>query len=457
MASPITGTITSAGIGSGLDVNSLVSQLVAAEKAPDSDRITKGQAVDNAKLSALGTFKSAISALQTAAQTLEGSSGLGKIAANTSDNTIVTATAASGTLSAFYDVEVVSLATASKQVSGSFANSSTSVGDGTITITVGSKSFSVTTAPGSDTLANLRDAINSADDNTGVNASIVSDSNGAHLVLTSRGTGTANAVSVSSSATADSSNFFTTTQSQGAVDAHIKVDGGDVYSSSNTVSNAIDGVTLNLVKAAPGTTVSLTLSANTSSAATAVQSFVNTYNAVIASMASQTKYDASTNTAGALLGDAAASGFMTQLANLVGGNASGTGSVFSNLSDLGITTQSDGTLKVNTDKLNAALTQDADSVQKLFSADGGYASAIDKLVGTFTASDGGIQAETDSLNSQLKDLQRQSDDLDARMQTVQARYQAQFSALDTLIAQMKSTQDYLTQQLAAIANTTKSS
>lgn len=447
-------SISSAGIGSGLDVNSLVTQLVAAERSGADTQLSKLSSKANAQISALGTFKGALSAFKDAMAALK-SGGVTKASAQSGDSTVFTASAVSGSAAGFYDVEVVSLARAAKLASASYASSATSVGTGTITIASGAASFSVTLADGADSLADLRDAINNASGNTSVSASIVSDSNGAHLVLSGRNSGAANGISVSSASALDNSTFFSTSVTQAAADAHLKIDGADAYSASNSVSDVIDGVTLTLLKPSSGS-VSLNLAMDSKSASDAVQKFVNSYNALVTISTSLTKYDATTKTGAALIGDASVRGVLQQLRGLLGGDAAGSGSAYANLAALGISTKTDGTLSVDSSKLSAAIASDAASVQKLFTADNGYATRVGTLLSTYLGSDGQIDARTTSLQAQLKDVSRQRDQLDARMTKFEARYRAQFTALDTLISQMKTTQSFLTQQLASLTASQKS-
>lgn len=444
-------SISSAGIGSGLDVNSLVTQLVSAERSPVETQLNQLASRANTRISALGTFKSALSAFQDAAKALK-DGGITKVSAQSADATVFGATAAAGSGSGSYDVEVVSLARAAKLVSADYADASAIVGSGTVTISVGGDSFDVVLTDGNNSLSALRSAINASADNTGVTASIVNDSNGAHLVLMGRNSGAAQAVSISSAAEIGGAPYVNVTTQQPAADAHIRVDGVSAYSATNTVTDVIEGVTLNLLKAKPGETFALTLAADAKSATEAVQKFVNSYNALAALGNSMTKYDAATQSGGVLLGDPAVRGIRQQLRNLLGAETAGTGSAYAHLSELGITAKTDGLLTLDTGKLNAALAGDALSVQKLFSAEGGYATRISSVLGEYLGSDGQIDAATQGQQARLKDIQQQRDRLDARMTAFEARTRAQFTALDSLITQLRGTQDFLTQQLNALSS-----
>ena len=145
---------------------------------------------------------------------------------------------------------------------------------------------------------------------------------------------------------------------------------------------------------------------------------------------------------------------MQQLRSTLGSAASGTGGSFSQLSDLGITTKTDGSLVLDSAKLGTAMSQDVTSVQKLFGATGGFSALVTGVTGSYLSTGGQIDAETTGLQAQLKDVQSRTAALNTHMTAVEARYRAQFTALDTLVSKMKSTQDYLTQQLTAISNLT---
>ncbi len=437
--------ITSAGIGSGLDVASIVSQLVAAERGPADQRISIATTRANTSISALANFRSALSSLQGAAKALlpgtgGSASGLGKLTATPANTTYYTASAENKAVAGNYSVEVVSLAAASKRASDLYASSGATVGNGDVTIAVGGKSFTVNLASPANTLADLRDKINAASDNSGVGAAIVSDGGGARLLLTSRATGTANALTVTTS-------LFATSESQPAADAVVKVDGFTTTSSSNAVTTAVDGLTLNLVKAEQGTSTALTVALDQKASETAVATFVNAYNNVVKFIAAQTKYDATAQTAGILLGDSTVLSATQQLRNVIGGSADSAGA-YKTLSALGITTSSDGTLISDTTKFNKAVSTDFAAVQRLFSGEDGIATKMAALTKTLLADDGQLKAKTDGLNARLKDLGKQQTAVDTRIQAYEARTRAQFTALDTLMSKLGTTSSYLTQQLA---------
>jgi flagellar hook-associated protein 2 len=426
-----------------LDVQSLVSQLVAAERGPQDARLAAAKGRINVTLSALGTFKGGLSALQAAVNAIKGgSSAIGKLTTTVSKDGYFTASASGDAVAGRYEVEVVSLAKAHKIASTTFASGASSVvGDGTIDIEVGGQDFDVTLASPANTLADLRDAINSAEDNSGVTATLLTEDGGTRLILTSDTAGTTHQVTVTTS-------LFTTAQVQPAGDAQIKIDDFTYTGSSNTITGALEGVTLDLAKAEPGTRLTLDVSADRSGASTAIQDLVRAYNAVVGVVKKQASYDAATKTGGPLMGDVAVRTSMQQIRSILGGEH-GTGA-YTMLSQLGISTQTDGTLSVDAGKLDAALAKNPDAVRNLFSGTDRVADKLAAVLDGFLGSDGRIGAQTDQLQKRLDQIADQTDALDHRMELIQARYLKQFTALDALLGQMQSTSNYLTQQLASL-------
>ncbi|WP_020649839.1 flagellar filament capping protein FliD [Solimonas variicoloris] len=441
--------ITSAGVGSGLDIESLITKLVSAERSPTETRLTTKRSVFNTQLSAVGTFKSVLSTLQTKLAALKSGGELMTLSATSSDTDILGVSTSSTATRGNYQVEVQSLAKSHKLASSAFAGADATLGAGEVTIGVAGKSFKVTLGDTQNTLVDLKNAINKATDNTGVTATLISESGGTRLVLSSNETGAANAITVSSS-------LLGFTEQQAAQDAHVRIDGYDVYSASNSVSDAIDGVTLKLQKAEPGTTLSLDVALDTDAAAKTVQSFVNAYNAAIGTMASLTRYDAGTKTAAVLNGDAMVRGAAGTLRGILAGAGASNGS-YQYLAQIGITAKADGTLEVDSEKLSDALADDSAAVQKLFAGDGGYATRLDAAIEKIVGDDGQVEARNDALQARLDTISDQLDGLDARMVKVEARYRQQYTSLDALLASMQSTSSYLSQQLSALSKLSSSS
>jgi flagellar hook-associated protein 2 len=453
---PTTGLLTSMGVGSGIDVASLVEKLVAARKAPQQNQITSQTAAANTQLSALGQVSAALSALQSAMAPLSDGSVFSAHAVSSSDASVLGASATGTPVNGSYDVVVTQLASALKASSGAFASSSAAVGTGTLTIAVGTQSMSLTLDSSNNSLAAIRDAINGASDNPGVSATIVTGTDGAHLVLSGTRTGAANGFSVSSSGgdgglaalkydpAASSGNGLSVVTA--AADAQYSIDGLAASSAGNTVSTAIDGLTLNLVKAGSST---LSVSSDTSKATSALTNLVNTYNSFVGIYQNLTRYDATSGTAGALLGDATLNGISNTLSGIIGGTANGAA-----LSSIGISLQVDGTLSLDSTKLATAL-GNGTQVGSLFGGASGFAAKLNAPLTSWVGSSGVLASRTSSINQQLSDLTNQQTALNNRMDSLTAMYQAQFTALDTLMSKLNGTSSYLQQQFDALTNSNK--
>ncbi|HEY1075607.1 MAG TPA: flagellar filament capping protein FliD [Fontimonas sp.] len=437
-------SISSAGIGSGLEVSSLVTQLISAERQNADTRLAAAETKVNAQISALGTFRAVMAGLQTAAADLKSSGALSKLTATSGKTELFGASVGSGAVAGKYSVEVVALAQPHKLVSATYASADTVLGNGDVEFTVGGQSFTVTLSDGENSLAALRDKINADEDNVGVVATLVKDNGSTRLLLTSAATGTASAISVNSS-------LASFTEKQAAQDAHVRVEGYDHYSSSNSVSGVIDGLTLNLVKAEPGTVASLDIASDSKTATTAIETFVRAYNTAIAAISTLTRYDPVKKEGAALAGDALARGAAQEIRGIIGSTVSG-GGAFGYLSEIGITTATDGTLKIDSSKLAAAMNDDRSSVQKLFGATDGYATRLGATLDRVLGTDGRVATRDTALKAQLTRIDKQQEALDERMARMTLRYRAQFSALDTLMSKMNATSSYLTQQLAALTN-----
>lgn len=457
--SPASGLISAPGLGSGLDVNTIVSQLVAAEKAPAQNQIDSQQAAITAQTSALGQLSSLLSSLQTSLSSLADGSAFTTYTATSSDSTVLTATAGATAIPGSYQVEVQQLAAAQKLTSGAFATSA-AVGTGTLTLSVGSQSIDINIDSTNNTLAGIRDAINGASGNPGVSATIVHAADGDHLVLTSTQTGVANAFSISTTggdgglsaltwnASTASGNL---TRQTAAADATVNIDGFTSTSSNNVIDGAIDGVTLNLASANPGQTETLTVGRDVTSMQNVVQGFVTAYNNFVQGANQLASYDPTTKTAGPLLGNATLMNIRSQLAmtltNAVGSNAAS----LNTLGAIGVQMQADGTLQVDVGTLDTALSNQPDQVSSLFSSASGYGTQLNSLLTGYLGPDGLMDNINSSLDQQTQQLNQQQTDLDARMQSVQQRYMTEFNALDVTMSQLNQTSSFLTTQLSMLS------
>lgn len=444
---------------SGLDVQSLVSQLVTSERNQYLTPITARETTTTVQLSAVSTLKGALSTFQTAVNGLKDAATMTPRTTTSGDEDVFTATSTGDASTGSYDIQVVALAQAQQLASGPFANgASTKVGTGTITITYGSKTFDVKIDDTNNTLSNIRDAINKATGNTGVQASILNEQNGSRLVLTSAQTGAANTIKVAVNGGDGGLAQFaydgvapsSVTQLKAAQDAHIKIGTFDKFSTTNTISDAIDDVTITL-KSTSDDPVSLNVTADMAGLKSKVGSFVTAYNTLYAAMSKLRAYDPTSKTAGPLLGDALLRGVESQIGLDLSNPVAGLTGDYKTLAGLGITRQTDGTLKVDGVKLDKALTADPNSVAKVFGGTDGVAGKLSAHLDTMLKDGAAIDVRTDALNKTLEQVQDDKDALDVRMKTVQDRYTKQFTALDTLLTQLQSTSNYLATQLASIS------
>jgi flagellar hook-associated protein 2 len=453
-----TGLIQSLGIGSGLNIQSLVNQLVAADRAPVDSRIARQTQSVATRLSAMGALKGALSAFQSALTPLAAGASFQAMSAASADETVFTASAAGGAVAGNYGVEVRQLAQPEQLLSKPFASGATAVvGSGTLHVTVGSAAFDVAIAANATTLADVRDAINGADGNSGARATLVYGVGGAQLVLTSAQTGAVNTIRVSSSGGGlaqlnyDGTAGGNYTEAQRPQDAIAVISGVETHGASNVLDKAIDGVTLNLKSAKPGTMLGLSVSNDQGTVIANVQKLVTAYNTMQGQLHSLGSYDAAAKKGGPLLGDFLLDSAEFQLTRGMTDQVAGLGGGSSSLAAVGITTNADGSMSVDSTKLQATLTADSSSVARLFSGTNGVATRLATLLDNMLASGGAIAARDANLAASQKDIGDQTTRLDAQMALVQRRYLAQFNALDALMSQLQSTSNYLTQQLSNTA------
>lgn len=449
--------ISFSGLGSGLDIQGIVTQLVNAEGAPQQQLLTNQQTSFNATLSALGQLKSGLSSVQTAIDGLRNLDTFRTRTATVSDTSILNATAIPGTALGTYQVEVDQLASAQKLTSAGFASATSTVGSGTLTFTQGGSSFSVNVGA-TDSLTTIRDNINAATGNTGVQASIINVDNGSggtvsKLVFTALNTGSSNAITVTA-ADSDGNNTDTSglsqlasnnlTQVSAAQDAIIQIDGNQVTSASNSISSAVTGLTLNLVQAQVGTKVAVTVGADNGPITTALQTLVTNYNNYQSTYSSLTAYDQSSNQAGALLGDATANGAYNALRALMGQNYNTGSTTVQNLADIGIQVDKNGVMSLDTSKLNQALAADPNAVKTLLTdSNNGVSTKVDNLLNPYLQYNGIFDSRTQSINTQLQSITQQQNDLQARLDQYQKSLMAQFTAMDSYVAQMNSSLSFL--------------
>ncbi len=474
-------SISSAGVGSGIDLDSLLQQVVSAEREPVKQRLDLEEAEVEAEISAMGNLKQTVAAFQDALQDLKNPGFFSSRSAASSDSSLFTATAGTTADLSNYTIEVFEQAGANKIVSDTdFSSPTATAGSGTLTISqADGGSFDVAVAA-DDSIADIRDAINSASGNPGVSASLITVDAGAgdgstvtKFVLTSNSTGADGQIDISVSDDdgnntdgsglsrffydganpLDGGNQFS--QIDAAQDARIAVDGFTAYSSTNTFDNVIDDVSITVVDEAddplnpPSGTLSV--SADKSQVTAAVETFVATYNELTTVFNKLTNYDEATGTAGLLSGDAVVNGLESSLRRIMNDTVDGASEGFNALAFIGVATNRDGSISLDSGRLSEVVNQDFDQLAELFSGDDGIATNLDARVENALSFGGTFDNRTERLENSLRDISEQRQDLALRIDKIRARYQSQFAALDSLVSQLNSTGDFLQQQLSASA------
>lgn len=365
-------------------------------------------------------------------------------------------------VSGTYDITVTALAQAEKLKSAAFANTKT-FSNGILAIKTGANTTSIIT-PTSNTLAGIRDAIN-ANSNTGVNATIVNDGTSSHLVLTANKSGAANAITVtgtgdfgplstgtwSDESTSPATSTATTmVVAQAAQDASMTVDGVKVTNSTNIITTAISGVTLNLAKVTTATDdYNMSISNDTSGVQTSANNFISAYNSLAKTLNGLTSYNASTKAAGPLQGDSTAIGIQDQIRNTLI-QAVGSAGSLQTLNDIGISIQKDGTLALDSTKLTLATNSHFGDIQKLFNSTDGVVTRLNTLLTSQLSTTGVVATRTNGLNTSQKINTDRLAQMQTRLDGIQARYTKEFNALDVTLTGLQSTQTSLTAQLAAL-------
>ncbi|WP_335944080.1 flagellar filament capping protein FliD [Pseudomonas sp. G166] len=455
-----TATITSLGVGSGLDLDSILESLEESKETSLLDPITAQEESVSAEISAYGTLTSALTTLQTAVEALADES-LYKSLTTTLSGSGVTAATTSEAEAGTYTLAVTQLAQAQSLTTAGSADKTTALGTGTLTLQVGTQeAVSITLDSSNNTLEGIRDAINAAD--AGITASIVNDGSDTpyRLVLTSDSTGTESEMTVTytgTDSTDQASSLFgydgTTgnmTETVEALDAELTINGIAISSQSNTVEDALQGVTLSL--SATSSSQTLTIAQDTDAILEAITTFVDAYNDYVTTVDELTAYNADTDTAGELLGDSTTRRISSELSSdLYSAIGSGT---YSYLSQLGISLEVDGTLLIDEDALTSALEDDAQAVSQFFIGTDdstGFITQLSSDLDNYLDEDNGlIVAKTDSLESKLEQLEERYEEKQALIDSEMARWTEEFTQLDTLISELNSTSDYLTTQFDAL-------
>ncbi|MNV00518.1 Flagellar hook-associated protein 2 [compost metagenome] len=469
-------TISSPGVGTnGLDVKSIISQLVTLEKRP-LDTLKLQAATVNTKISAFGQIKSLVSTLQDAAGKLTSVTGWNGVATTSSDSKFVSATAVGGTLPTTFSVEVQSLAKAQATASAALLPVGGALGSGTLRLELGKWSVAPASfTPGSgqpvditisasDKLSDVASKINGA--NAGVTASVLSDASGERLLLRSKSTGEEFGFRLSvmedgdtdpqsagnTDATGLSRLVNGATVTQAAANAKATVNGIAVSSATNTFASTISGVTFKAeqVTTAP---IDITVSKDNSAIQSNIDGFVKAYNAINQLLQDATKYDAATKSAGLLQGDSTAVALQNSLRNAIQSVTTG-GGAFQRLADIGITQQLGGDLVVDSSKLTKALSENPDDVKNLFrntgggSADG-IAVQLKALTTNLLSNDGFFKSKDATLQLSLKRNSQDQTRVNEKVEAFEKRITQRYNALDSQLSSLNGLNAYISQQVTA--------
>lgn len=465
--------ITISGLGTGLDIDGMVTAIADAEKAPKQAQIDRLTTKTETSLSAVGTLTSAVETFEASLTALESSSssfeGLG---VQSSADGVASATAGAGAVPGSYKVEVISLASSSKVASASLEGGASTTFDsgGTLTIDVGDNaSYEVQVAPGAS-LTEIRDAINSQLSATaGISANIITDASGARLVLSSEVTGegtdlyvkgTGDLAALNINVDEDGNHDLTQQSGTGAgsitlaSNASYKIDGLELSSSTNTVT-ALSGLSIKLT--AEGTTT-LTVAPNTEGLKTSIEAFVSAYNNLITVTNALTRVttseDETSTDAGALVGDALVRSLLGSIRNELVQPSTGSGEL-SVLAQLGVTTNKDGTLSIDDAKLSSALETHYDEVQAFFVGDDGLIPRLKSVTEPYTAPGGLLAGRTESLQKTMTQLSEQQQALDRRIDSLTTSLYTKYNNMDILVAQLNASSASLLSTLEALNNSNK--
>ena len=459
-------SITSSGLGSGLDVTSIISQLMTIEKQPLIALNTQQSSI-NAKISSFGKIQNAIGTLRDKSAAINSTELWGRTTTTLSDASVATVTSVSGQsgVAGSHTLQIDALAAAQTVSSTAFSSNAALLSEGTVTIDIGSwtgsspstaftaksgtSSVSISIGSGETSLGSIRDKINAA--GAGVTAGIVNDASGARLTLRSTATGEENAFRISVTETSDDGNAATGLSalaynamapsspmmlSQSARNARAVIDGISITSASNTLDGVIEGVSIKFNKTT--TAVDMSVVADFSDVKTKISDFMTAYNGLVDQIKTETKYDPETKTAGKLQSDRTAVGLLNKMQSLLYQEFSGTDSgSLKRLSDIGLSINATGRLELKSSKLDSALTN-PDQVKALLNGGNtndstavtGFMKRFRVFADAAQGTEGPLETRTTGLKSQLKQVTDRQGVLDLRYQSVEARLKKQYDSLD---------------------------
>ncbi|PID72060.1 MAG: hypothetical protein CSB34_04305 [Desulfobulbus propionicus] len=450
------------GLASGMDTGTIIEQLMNIERLP-----VAGLAADktwmNNRLSAFTELDSRLKSFLGSIEKLGDADTLQQRSVKLSSDDFLTASVSSEALAGTsYQVEVVSLAQVQKSVSaGGFASKeSSSFGTGTLDFMVNGTSHSIEITSENNSLEGIMNAINDAD--MGLSAAIINDGSNSPYRLTLTGENVAQSFSMNDSGLTGGTDTIGVIEDETgttnppvsqATQAHIRVDTIDIYSDSNTLSEAIPGVTLDLLQAEVGETTQLSISLDKTAIISKISAFATGYNEVMSFITSQSVINGEGG--GLLGGDSGINSIKRHLQSMLTDTFENSGN-FIALSELGFETQKDGTLTVNDETLSTAVNENLESVVSLLSGDGekgGLAAQFTQYLESMTNSTTGMLAgRKESINSGIDRIDDRIEMMEMRLAKRQATLESQFAAMEQLVSSMNSTSSYLTQQMTSISN-----
>ena len=437
------------GVGSGFPIQNFVDLTVNAERAPKEQQFNRRASDISVQLSAYGSVTGVLDGFKDALAKLGTEDAFQKRSTTLSESGFVTAKADKKAVAGSYTLVVEKLASAHK-LGTQALDKDTQFGDGNLTLKVGDESFSVDINKDKSSLSQVANAINSAEDNKGVRATVVTDDTGSRLVFFADKTGTDNQITVTATGQGNGDDGASLsklgdnlTTVQAASDARLTIDGATVTSQSNEIKDAISGVTLNLDKIndteKPDT--KLTIGYDKKAVETNLKSFVEAFNKVITTVNKLTAYDPETEKAGPLNGDGSARNLSSQIRRMLSEAVEGTVAPVTNLTDLGITTQEDGSIKLDAEILEKQVSENFEKIGALFTGSGGDGSKgisgkLNTLIDDFVGKQGVLTQKGESLSEQMQKLDTEKENFETYMTSYEDRIYKQFSAMDIIVAQM---------------------
>lgn len=437
------------GVYSSFNINEMVTALVDAERAPIKQRYDRKEQAYQLELSAVGQLQSALDTFNTEITKLNSIQKLTPRNINISDSSIYTATISAHTAQGSYQFSVDQLASRHQIVSDTLAPN-TSIGTGSATITLAGNSFSITLTEGADTLEAFRDTINEAEDNTGVQAVIINENGQQRLMLSSQETGAANTISTDfsglSGGSASLNNF---SQLNSATDASIRFGTGSsaitITSSDNHIENIIDGISLDLKKTSSDP-VTLNVEIDNNALKNSIQLFADAWNHLKTSFDTLTDYDGVN--AGPLNGDIQTRTLERQLRNTFGDVFGEEGDTFRTLGGIGLKTTKDGNLEVDMSRMDEILATDSTTIANIVSGEEGLISKLSDISSRFLGSNGQLTERKELVSKEIKEIAKDRDNLELRLQRVEERYRKEFLAMEKLLSSLKGTSQWLVDNLS---------